>query len=380
MGTTILLFLIPLVAWILIAKLLFKHEFTIEEMGIQVAITGIILALLSFAGYSSMTDDVMMVNGVVTKLDPRKESCNMYWSDWPDSFCTNQDTRKVRDGQTCTTVNNKRTCTPKYKTQYRSVYPWERRYFVKSTTSSYEIRRVDAQGANTPPRFSEIKLNDPVTEMVPYTNYIKGAAATLFNQKLENVPVIDYPEVFDYYHVNRVFYTDLPAPPFLKEWNRDLEKLNAKFRNIGANVIINVTSKDETWSETLAQAWDAHNINDVVVTIGVTGEKISWVNVRSWSSDKMLDVVTRDMIMLLPRVDKDMINDIIDVTVSEHYKPQKMEDFEYLSDDVEAPTWLYIIAGIILLIVTPAVTWFLSNNDHNSLGYRLSHLTNRNRF
>lgn len=380
MGTTILLFLIPLVAWILIAKLLFKHEFTIEEMGIQVAITGIILALLSFAGYSSMTDDVMMVNGVVTKLDPRKESCNMYWSDWPDSFCTNQDTRKVRDGQTCTTVNNKRTCTPKYKTQYRSVYPWERRYFVKSTISSYEIRRVDAQGANTPPRFSEIKLNDPVTEMVPYTNYIKGAAATLFNQKLENVPVIDYPEVFDYYHVNRVFYTDLPAPPFLKEWNRDLEKLNAKFRNTGANVIINVTSKDETWSETLAQAWDAHNINDVVVTIGVTGEKISWVNVRSWSSDKMLDVVTRDMIMLLPRVDKDMINDIIDVTVSEHYKPQKMEDFEYLSDDVEAPTWLYIIAGIILLIVTPAVTWFLSNNDHNSLGYRLSHLTNRNRF
>ena len=378
MGTTLLLFLIPLIAWILIAKLLFKHEFTIEEMGIQVFITAAILALLSFAGYSSMTDDTMMVNGTVTKLNPRTESCNMFWSDWPDSFCTNQDTRRVRDGQTCTTVNNKRSCTPKYKTQYRSVYPWERRYFVATTVSGYEISRIDRQGVDTPPRFSEIKLGDPVTILVPYTNYIKGASATLFNQKLEEVPNISYPEVYDYYHIDRVFYTDLAAPSFLKEWNRDLERINADFSKLGANVIINVTSKDETWSETLAQAWDAHNINDVVITIGVAGEKISWVNVRSWSSDKMLDVVTRDLIMMLPRVDKDMINDIIKTTIPKHYKAQKMEDFEYLADDVEAPTWLYIIAGIILLIVTPAVTWFLSNNDHNSLGYRLSHFTYRN--
>lgn len=76
MGTTLLLFLIPLVAWILIAKLLFKHEFTIEEMGIQVLFTAAVLALLSFAGYSSMTDDTMMVNGAVTKLNPRTENCD----------------------------------------------------------------------------------------------------------------------------------------------------------------------------------------------------------------------------------------------------------------------------------------------------------------
>ena len=362
MGITILLFLIPLIAWILIAKVLFKHEFSIEEMGAQAVITGLVLTLLSFLSFSSLTDDVMMVNGTVTKLDPRKENCNTYWSDWPDKFCTNQDTRRVRDGETCTTVNDERSCTPTYKTQYRSVYSWERRYFVATTISNYEIKREDKQGVKTPVRFAEIKLGDPVTSLVSYTNYIKGAANSLFDQKLEDIPQIPYPEVFDYYHVNRVFYTDLPEPVFLEEWNRDLEKLNASLAKFGANVIINITSKDETWAETLAQAWDAHNINDVVVTIGVKDEKISWVNVRSWSSDKMFDIVTRDMLLLLPKIEKDMINDIIRINVAKLYKQQKMEDFEYLVDDIETPTWLYIVAAIILLIVTPLTSLILSDS------------------
>ena len=379
MGSTMLLLLIPLIAWILIAKLLFRHEFTFEEMVIQFGITAIILISLTFVGYSSMTSDEMAVNGVVTKIKPRKESCNMYWSDYRDDFCTNYRTRQVRNGETCTTVNNKRSCTPRYKTQFKSVYPWEQRYFVESTVSGYEIDRVDRQGVDTPPRFASIKIGDPVTMMVPYTNYIKGAASSLFNQKLEDVPLVAYPQVYDYYHVDRVFYTDLASPPFIWEWNRDLERINAGFRGSGANVIINVTSKHQVWAETLSQSWDAHNINDVVITIGVQGEKIAWVDVRDWSSDKMLSVVTRDLIMLLPRVDKDMINQIIGVTVPKHYKPQKMEDFEYLADDTSAPTWLFVVVGIILLIITPATTWFLSNNDRSSLGYQISHFAHRNK-
>ena len=379
MGTTILLFLIPLAAWIVIGKLIFKHEFTLEEMGIQAAITGVVLIALSFAGYTSLTSDEKMVNGVVTKLNPQKESCNMFWSDWPDGFCTNQDTRRVRDGQTCTTINEKRTCTPKYKTQYRSVYPWERRYFIETSIGGYEISRVDPQGVNMPPRFAEVKMNDPVTGFVTYTNYIKGAASTLFNQKLEEVPQIQYPNIFDYYKVNRVFYTDLPAPDFIGEWNEDLAQLNTDIRDTGANVIINVTSKDQTWAEGLSQAWDAHNINDVVVTIGVSADKISWVDVRSWTSNEVSDITIRDEILNLGVVDKDKINDIIQNAIMKFYKMQDMEDFEYLAEDIPPPTWLLVIAGIILLIVTPAVTWYLSNNDKNSSGVRLSDFNYRNK-
>lgn len=365
MGTYILIFLIILVTWIVIAKIIFKHEFTFEEMGIQVALTGIALAIVTVTGYSSLTSDEMIINGVVTELNPRRESCNQFWSDWPDSFCTNQHTRRVRDGQTCTTVNNKRTCTPKYKTQYRSVYSWERRYFVETTVGDYEISRVDAQGVNYPPRFSSIELNDPVSTTVTYTNYIKGAADSLFNQKLQEVPQVSYPSVFDYYNINRVFYTDSTAPEFLSEWNEDLQQLNADIRQTGANVIINVTGKDQTWAEGLSQSWDAHNINDVVIVIGVQGDTISWVDVRSWSSNEMVDIVLRDLILDLGVVDKDKINDIIRITVTEQYKAQKMENFEYLADDITLPNWALILVGFILLIVTPGASFYLSKNRYN---------------
>lgn len=366
MFITVLALLIPLGAWIIIAKIFFKHEFTLQEMALQFGVTAIAIMGIVFAGFSSQTSDTMMVNGIVTNMNPVKRTCSQYWSDYADSFCTNQHTRTVRNGESCSTIDGKRRCTPKYKTQYKSVYSWERRYFIVSTLGEYEVRRVDNQGVKTPPRFESANVGDPVAATVTYTNYIKGAASTLFNQKLQEVVDVKYPEVYDLYHIDRVFYTDLPSPPFLNQWNRDLEKLNAKVAKTGANVIINVTSKSQVWAEQLSQSWDAHNINDVVIVIGVEGEKIAWVDVRDWSADKMLGIIIRDLIMMLPRVDKDMINQIVDVTVSKHYKAQKMEDFKYLEDDITTPNWVLILVGLILVIITPATSWFLSANEHRN--------------
>lgn len=366
MGATILLFIIPLVAWVLIAKVKFGHEFSWFEMGIQGVITALVITVLSFAGYHSQTADTMLVNGVVATTDARRETCNQFWSDFSDSFCTNQQTRQVRDGQTCTTDSKgNRTCTPRYKTQYRSIYPWEIRYFVRSDVpSSYEIRRVDAQGAQVPPRFAEISIGDPVTVEVSYTNYIKGAADTLFNQKLEDIPPIAYPRTYDYYKTRRVIYFGTPVDSQLvSQWNEDLSVLNSEIRRTRANVIINVVGQDQSWAEGLAQAWDAHNINDVIVSIGVDQDRILWVDVRSWSKSEMVDIVIRDEILNIGTIDPVRINEVIKSAITDHFVMQEMSAFEYLADDIPAPTWVYVIAGIILLIVTPVTTIFLSRND-----------------
>ena len=369
MGISVFLFLIPLVAWIVIAKILFKHEFTLGEMGIQGGVTAVVLAILMFAGYQSQVHDTMIVNGTVTKLNPQRETCNMFWSDWPDGFCTNQYTRQVRDGQTCTTDSKgERTCVPKYKTQYRSVYPWERRYFVSTNIpTSYEISRVDAQGVNTPPRFAEIQIGDPASTSVSYTNYIKGASDTLFNVKYEDVPPIAYPRIHDYYKARRVIYFGAASSfDFVQQWDHDLAVLNSSIRATGANVIIAVTNNTQDWAERLAQAWDAHNINDVVVTMGVEGDRIVWADVRSWSSNELVDITIRDEILRIGVVDPQQINEAIRDAVTKHYNMQSMSDFEYLADDIPPPTWMYAIAALILLVLTPAVTWWLSNNEHNS--------------
>jgi hypothetical protein len=362
MGLTIFLFLIPLAVWLIVAKAIFKHEFTLQEMGIQGGITAVALIALSFAGYHSQTRDYMLVNGVVTQLDPQRRNCPIGWQDFTDNFCTEYYTRTVQRGQTCTTNSQGvRMCTPNYVTQYNYIYPWEQRYFVRSTLRSFEIDRVDRQGSNTPPRFAQVNVGDPVSGMVAYTNYIQGAAHTLFNQQMEDVPPIAYPRIYDYYHVRRVIYYGTPSSSeFVESWNRDLAILNSAIAPTQANVIINVVGENQSWAEGLAQAWDAHNINDVVISIGLADERISWVDVRSWSSNHLVNITIRDEIMNLGVIEPERINAIIRQAIENYYEYQPMENFEYLADDIAPPIWVYILAGIILLIVTPAVTIYFS--------------------
>lgn len=360
---TYIYFIIPLVALVLLGKLYFKHEFSLTEMLIQVGITAAVLGLLTLVGYGTQTSDMKIVNGVVTELNPERRNCDQYWSDVPDFFCTNQYTRQVKSGETCTTDSKgKRSCTPTYKTQYKSVYPWEIRYFVESTLRDYEISREDNQGVIIPKRFDEIEIGDPVATMVPYTNYIKGAAATLFNQKLDHVAELAYPNVYDYYKIRRLYYINYPSnSDYVNEWDKQIAALNSSIAKFDANVFLVVTGNKQIWAEELAQGWDAHNINDVVVVVGMEGETISWVDVRSWSSNKMVEIVIRDEIMNLKFVDKDRINDIIKTAITDYYKATPMENFEYLSDDIELPTWFYVLAFFVLLVVSPIVMLYFSD-------------------
>jgi hypothetical protein len=357
------LFLIPVVIWIGITKTFLHMNITWGEVAIQFVATSLIIFLVFLAGIGSQTSDVKFVNGVVTELVKERKSCNQYWSDWPDSFCTNQQTRTVRNGQTCTTVNNKRTCTPKYKTQYRSKYSWEQKYFIETTIDTYQISRVDAQGVNIPPRVAEANVGDPVSGQVSYTNYIRGASTSLFNKHLkpEELPSISYPAIYDFYRSDRVITVDYSMPETMKaEWNKKLSILNSDIVKTGANVIIVVTSKNQDFAEQLAQSWDAHNINDVIVVIGMADNNISWVDVRSWSEDSIVNVKIRDAIYDAKVLDIDTINTYIGNVIRSDYKLQSMDDFEYLSNDIVPPTWAFVLALIVLLIVTPAITYVMN--------------------
>ena len=340
------------------------------EMGIQGVVSSLVIIGLFALGSHSQTSDTMLVNGVVSELNPRKETCNIGWRDYKDSFCTEYRTRSVRDGQTCSTVNGKRSCTPKYKTQYNYIYSWEQRYFVKTDIKeNYEIKREDRQGAVIPKRFAEINIGDPVTIQVEYTNYIRGASNSLFNEQLpkDELPPLAYPKVRDYYKVNRVIFTGVESNSSIhKEWNEQIAKVNSNVKDTGANVILVITGYDQQFSEKLAQAWEAHNINDVIVTIGVSGDNINWVNVRSWSSNELVNISIRDEILNLKTLDKDKINTILETTISEYYDGRDMSEFEYLADDIPPPLWAIIIAILILFVVSPVVTWLLSNNKIRS--------------
>ena len=192
-------FIIPIIALLIIVKQFTHHSFSLLEIIIQVSVTTLVIGLLFFIAGRSQTADVKFVNGVVTELAAEKQSCPWGWRSSRDNFCTEYRTRSVKVGESCSTINNVRTCTPIYTTEYNYLYDWERRYFLKSTIRRFEINRVDRQGVNTPPRYSEVVVGDPVTMKVNFTNYIKGAAASLLNEHYEEVAEIAYPRVYDYY-------------------------------------------------------------------------------------------------------------------------------------------------------------------------------------
>lgn len=366
MGFYAILFFIPALAAMAVAKLYFHWKYTWKEFALQVGGTLVVLFALFMAAGVSVTHDTKLVNGVVFKIDPQQQNCPVGWRDFTDDFCTEYTTRQVYSHTTCSGTGKDKVCTRHYDTEYRYIFPWERRYFVATDLPrTYEIDRVDRQGAVTPPRFAEIKLGDPVTESVSYTNYIKGAASSLFakDKPVEPVPIA-YPKVFDYYKSNRVIITGYPANNELyTRWNESLAKVNAEIRKKGANAIVVVTGNPETFAESLARAWDAHNINDVVVTIGMNGDAIAWADVRSWGKNSLVDVEIKNEILNLKTLDTQAINAIIQGAVLDHYELRPMEDFEYLANDIAPPKWAMVLAAIILLIVTPLVTYLFHRHD-----------------
>jgi hypothetical protein len=365
-------FAIPILVWIAICKTFLHVSLSWGEVAVQAGVTTAIIAGLFFAAGHSQTRDQLFANGVVSKLEPRKESCPWGWRSMRDHHCTEYRTRTVKVGESCSTFSNStRTCTPIYDTEYNYIYDWERRYFVYAdylepfSDSRYEISRVDRQGVTTPPRFTKTEIGDPVSKLVEYTNYIKGASSSLFAEEPpgEDV-VIAYPKVEQQWLANRVlvFGTEFDSNKW-RNWNQELMQLNADIRESGANVVIMVTGHEQQFAEMLARAWEAHNINDVVVTIGTEGDQIDWVDVRSWSGNSLVDIEIRDGILDLETVDTAAINAIIKDAVMDNFELKSMQEFEYLADDIVPPTWVMILTGIILVIVTPAITYLFHNVD-----------------
>jgi hypothetical protein len=365
-GYYAILYLIPALVTIGIAKVYLHYSVTWKEFAVQAVGTAVVLFVLFGLAGMSVTSDTQLINGVVTATDAKRQSCPQGWQDFTDSFCTEYQTRQVYSHTTCSGSGKDRVCTRHYDTEYRYIFPWEQRYFVNSSIPEiFEISRVDRQGGQIPPRFAEVTVGDPVTVSRSYTNYIKGASDSLFNEgdSTDTIPIA-YPRVQDYYRANRVIITGYESSnDFYTEWNQSLAKVNADVYRTGANVIVVVTGAGEDFATELARSWQSHNINDVIVAIGMTGERVSWVNVRSWSETSLVNLEIKNEILNLGKLDPEQINRIIRDSVLENFTLQPMEKFEYLAEEISPPLWAMIIAALLLFVATPAITYALHKND-----------------
>lgn len=374
-----LVFLIFPLIWFVGAKWFIRTTFNWVEFGISCLVTFLLLALFFYTGKYSAIHDTEILNGQVIKKYQRTEDCPGGWNDWPDSFCSNYVTREVRVYPDRCTTDSKghETCYPRYKTQYKYIYDWERRWYVQDSFTTHQISRVDDQGAKEPQRWTIAYVGEPASTTHGYTNYVQAVPESLFNNTKgvtydTTIPPIP-DEVHDYYRSNHVVLYKANVN------GETVKKLNLEIGNIlkiagpsyQANVIVVLTGiDDQSLRYSFERAWVGGNKNDIVIFLGIAPnqQKFTWVDVMTWArnyNNELFQVTLRNALMDYEKGltdPADMMNVVLSNIKDKYDRPQ-MKDFEYLKSSIQPPTWVMWFLGVLSVICPIGLTLLFHFNE-----------------
>jgi len=311
-----------------IAKLIWKHELDGAEVAITIGIaTGVAAIMIGCSTYRDYADTQVLNGYVVSKqMDTvhcrHSYQCNCY--------------------TTCSGSGKHRHCSRHCSTCYEhnKDYDW----VVKTTLNTIDIDTIDRQGKQEPPRWTIVKIGEPVSTTVGYTNYIKGSPDSLFNHVLENSGRYNIPAyktgIFDYYRINRVVQIGTNIP-FVKDIN---DGLNDSLKTLGhtkhANIIPVFTTYDQNFARALESKWLGGKRNDIVVVTGLDGTKIKWVKVFSWSSKSLINYDLESKIKALGVLETQSYVKEITESITKYYIQRSPEEFKYLDDAIKPSDWV----------------------------------------
>lgn len=344
MVTFYILLLIPIV-WGIFAKFGLHKTISWFEMFSMIAVTSVLITVVYWSGTYSQMYDQQVLNGHVTA----KESTHVHCRHSYDCNC--------RNVVSCSGSGNSRSCSSMRVCDTCYEHSYDIDWDVHTTIGNWTIDTIDRQGLKEPPRWTIVKLSDPVSKTDSYVNYVKAVPESLFNV----VPVIkdrykgmlpNYPiGIYDYYKVDR-FITNGVTVSDAALWNSDIAYMLGQ---IGAskqvNVIVIITSqKDSAYSKALQAAWIGGKKNDAVIVIGAPNyPKIEWVDVFAWSKNNIFNVQLRDDIFGAGEVKREVIVPLINKNMIKNYVRRPMAEFAYLKDQIEPPSWVIYLTIILSL-------------------------------
>lgn len=314
----------------------------IESIGAAVGgllISALIISASFYAGKGSKTSDTQILNGEVLSKERVHGS-------YIESYQCNCHTVTSGSGNNASSHTECDTC-------YRNHYTvnWNCNANIgKFTIDSKDWTNTGVYFLPDPNRYIIINKGDPVSKRQNYTNYIKAVPETLFRplesslkQRFIN-QIPSYPiEIYDYYHIDRVFGVGVNIPS-IKNWNA---KLATALKKLGpqkqANVVIVITKTDDpSYFYALQDSWLGGKKNDIVVVIGSPEfpNKATWVNVMALSQDNIFQVKLRDDILALESLTADNVIDAISTETMSTFKRKRMRDFAYLDAEIDPPAWV----------------------------------------
>lgn len=339
---------------VIINKILWKEQITIGEMTAN--FVGMFLLLVIFWVYSitNSLKDTEILNGKVFGKSRDKVGCRHSYS------CNCVTTCSGGKNNSCST-----SCQTCYKHSY------DINWTVKSNLGDFSIDVLDSQGLKEPPRWTEVKIGDPVSKEHDFDNYIKASKTSIFGKKislskkeLKQLPV--YPnKVFDYYRIDRVLdLAGILSAEELSQANRELsEILKTSGFQKQANVVIVLTNQSEEFALKLLENWYGGKKNDVVIVIGLNAKKIDWVRIHSWSLHSLFDIKLRDDILDLRTLEMPKVMSLIQQELNDNYVRRSFKEFEYLRWQImpsDQALWVFIVLS---LIISTCVGRYFAYND-----------------
>ena len=354
-------FLLLLIIPVLFAVGLFlftKNKISLKEFIIHLSVQALISVVSVFMIYNQNTGDSEVWAGKLVDKQRLKVRCSHSYS------CNCRTVRSCSGGKT-RSCSSRTVCSTCYRHSYD--VSWA---LYSSIGSSLNVSRLDSRGLEEPPRWSRAKIGEPWFENRSYTNYVKGAANTLFKHKgqskslLKKIP--EYPNrIYDYHRLDRA--VNIKGSSInLSEFNNKLQKLNSRLGKTKQAVALVVFSKNESTdlSYAIKQKWIGGKKNDVIIIIDHDGQgNINWSEIISWSKSTYINTVLKDSIELQKKLDFDKILGIIEKEITSHFQRKSMEDFEYLKYDVEPTSEQLIWALIVGLLISLGLGYFFYKND-----------------
>lgn len=330
----------------------------------------LIVGVAFFASHGAATSDTEIWSGAVTG----KSRVHGTYERSYDCRC-----REV-----CTGTAPNRSCTNQCDTCYETRYTVN--WSCDTTIGKYTIDSEDSSWRSVynkpdPARYTVINVGDPVSKTNTYTNYVQAVPDSLFKPGSESIRAKyakmtpAYPDkIYDIYKIDRFVqvgfaFTDAAA------WNLDISNM---LRTLGpqkqANVIVVVAkTSDPNYMYAVRDAWDGANKNDIVLLIGSEdGSKIAWVDVISWTKRELFKVQLRDEVLALGTIDRTKIMPIIQQQITTNFERRRMREFEYLSNEIDPPTWLLIVIGAVLCAGYGGGAWYLNRVAGPMSGRRMT--------
>ena len=295
-----------------------------------------IIALIGEGSKHISTRDVEIISGHITN----KERVNGHYVRSYQCNCTT-DSKGNRLCQTC------------YEDR------WTVKWTANSTVGSYTIKSLDKSSKRVwltpdPERYVQINVGDPAAAESYYKNYLLGVPEEYSQNKnlgasqelIAKIP--PYPEVFDFYNVNRVLNIDgMLTSEKEVEYNKTIaNKLKTLGPSKEVNILLVVGKADENLVYAVREKWNGVKKNDVVVMVGLQEEQIKTVNVLTFSKNELFKIRLQDRIDTNKTLDG--ILEIVFDEVKSSYERPRMRDYEEMKMYMQTPMWALILIYVLL--------------------------------